>query len=75
MVSTYLTAALLAGAGVVLYKREELLSYFVALGSRPVTYEGATSDGFCPLWEADGLHPFEAFALHEKHQGGAPTHH
>lgn len=44
----------------------------MALGSRPVMQEGDVSDGFRPLWEADGLHPFEFFALHERHSTAEP---
>eukprot|EP00210_Caulerpa_lentillifera_P009145 g8719.t1 len=66
MLNAYLTLGVFVGACTVLYKREELARGLYSFGEKPLNFQGyPTGVGFRPLWEADGLHPFEFFGLCE----------
>eukprot|EP00210_Caulerpa_lentillifera_P002931 g2798.t1 len=66
MMSAYLSFGVIAGACAALYKREDLLSAISSFAAKPVNLQGHPTDGgFRPMWEADGLHPFEFFGLSE----------
>eukprot|EP00210_Caulerpa_lentillifera_P002898 g2768.t1 len=74
MVNAYLSFGVIAGACAALYKREDLLSAISSFAAKPVNLQGYPTDaGFRPMWETDGLHPFEFFGLSESRVSSAQS--